>query len=101
MSTICVNPPVQDKDERIDKFIRRFEHAAVAYEWSDEQQAKLFPALVREENVLAKIENIKEDDRKSFIKLKAKLVEFPREEIRKWIKEVRVDPKNQIWRLLN
>ena len=92
MSTISVTPPVQEKNERIYKFIRRFEHAAVAYEWDDDKQAKLFPALVRDEKVLAQIENLTPEQMKSFTKMKAALVAFPREEVRKWIKETRVDP---------
>ena len=92
MATISVTPPVQEKSERIDKFIRRFEHAAVAYEWDDDKQAKLFPALVRDEKVLAQIENLTPEQMKSFTKMKAALVAFPREEVRKWIKEIRVDP---------
>ena len=94
MASFTLSLPVQEKGERIDKFIRRFELVAKAYEWDDAKLAKMFPALVCDEKVIAQIEDASDADKAVFSKLKLVLLEFPREDIRKWIKELRVDVRD-------
>lgn len=93
VQSMAVTPPEQGVGERIDKFITRFEFAATAYDWDDRKQAKLFPAVVREEKILAQINNLSLEAKASFNKMKSKLVDFPRAEVMRWIHKYQFKPE--------
>ena len=92
--SIAVPPPLQEPGERIDKFIARFEIQANAFYWDDARKAKMFPAFVRDVNVVAKIVNMPEEARQSFAKMKLKLVDFHRAEVLKWIRDFEFEPED-------